>query len=45
MIKLSAFRLDVLRASIFLTLTATLAAAGGYHLLKSIPITGDYGWD
>ncbi len=32
-------------AAIFLTLAATLAAAGGYHLLKTIPIPGDYGWD
>jgi DNA-binding beta-propeller fold protein YncE len=32
-------------AAIFLTLAATLAAAGGYRLLKTIPIPGDYGWD
>ena len=24
---------------------ATLTAAGAYHLLKTIPISGDYGWD
>ena len=24
---------------------AALSAAGGYHLLKKIPIPGDYGWD
>jgi len=24
---------------------ATLMAAGGYHLTKTIPIPGDYGWD
>ena len=45
MIKLYAFRSDIRRAALFLTLTATLSAAGGYHLLKSIPIPGDYGWD
>jgi len=26
-------------------LVATLGAAGGYHLLKTISIPGDYGWD
>src|ERR1017187_9450606 len=31
--------------ALFLILTATLGAAGGYHLLKTIPIPGDYGWD
>lgn len=30
---------------LFLTFAATLGAAGGYHLLKTIPIPGDYGWD
>ncbi len=30
---------------IFLTLAATLGAAVGYHVLKTIPIPGDYGWD
>jgi DNA-binding beta-propeller fold protein YncE len=29
----------------FVASIATLAAAGGYHLLKTIPIPGDYGWD
>src|ERR1017187_6239410 len=24
---------------------ATLVGAGSYHLLKTIPIPGDYGWD
>ena len=28
-----------------IVLTATLTAAGGYHLLKKISIPGDYGWD
>jgi DNA-binding beta-propeller fold protein YncE len=32
-------------AGLFLILLATLSAAGGYHLLKIIPIPGDYGWD
>jgi len=31
--------------ALFLTLAAALSAAGGYHLLKTIPIPGDYGWD
>lgn len=31
--------------ALFLTLAATLGAASGYHLLKTIPIPGDYGWD
>jgi len=31
--------------ALLLTLAATLGAAGGYHLLKTIPIAGDYGWD
>jgi len=31
--------------ALLLTLAATLGAAGGYHLLKTIPIPGDYGWD
>lgn len=26
-------------------LAATLSAAAGYHLLKTVPIPGDYGWD
>lgn len=32
-------------AGLFLALAVTLGAAGGYHLLKTIPIPGDYGWD
>jgi len=31
--------------ALFLTLAATLGGAGSYHLLKTIPIPGDYGWD
>jgi YVTN family beta-propeller protein len=31
--------------ALLLVLAATLAAAAGYHLLKTIPIPGDYGWD
>src|SRR6202051_809344 len=31
--------------ALLLTLAATLGAVGGYHLLKNIPIPGDYGWD
>jgi DNA-binding beta-propeller fold protein YncE len=29
----------------FVASAAPLMAAGGYHLLKTIPIPGDYGWD
>ena len=29
----------------FVVLAATLGAAGGRHLIKKIPIPGDYGWD
>lgn len=29
----------------FTVCAATLVAAGSYHLLKRIPIPGDYGWD
>ena len=29
----------------FVVSATTLVAAGGYHLLKTIPIPGDYGWD
>ncbi len=29
----------------FVACAATLLAAGSYHLLKKIPIPGDYGWD
>ena len=32
-------------AGLFLTLAATLGAAVGYHVLKTIPIPGDYDWD
>ncbi len=31
--------------AIVCTCAATLLAAGSYHLLKRIPIPGDYGWD
>lgn len=31
--------------AVFVTLAATLAAAGGYRLLQTIPVPGDYGWD
>ena len=31
--------------AILATCAATLFAAGSYHLLKKIPIAGDYGWD
>jgi DNA-binding beta-propeller fold protein YncE len=30
---------------LFALLPAWLRAEGGYHLVKKIPITGDYGWD
>lgn len=30
---------------IFSMFTATLAAQTGYHLIKKIPVPGDYGWD
>jgi DNA-binding beta-propeller fold protein YncE len=32
-------------AALFVVLAATLLAQGGYHLIKRIPISGDYGWD
>ena len=41
--KLNSFR--VRRLTLFATLGATLAGAGGRHLIKRIPVPGDYGWD
>src|SRR5260370_6557831 len=35
----------VRRLTLLATLAATLAAAGGRHLIKRIPVPGDYGWD
>jgi hypothetical protein len=34
-----------MRLPLFVVLAATLIAAGGRHLIKKIPVTGDYGWD
>jgi DNA-binding beta-propeller fold protein YncE len=31
--------------TLFLVVTSTLAAAGAYHVIKRIPISGDSGWD
>src|SRR6266852_4490002 len=39
------FRPHGRQAMLFAVLATTLVAAGGYHLLKTIPIPGDYGWD
>ena len=33
------------RLAVCLAIAGTLAAAGGYTLLRNIPIPGDYGWD
>ena len=33
------------RSACLTAFTAALIAAGGYHLIKKIPIPGDYGWD
>src|SRR5437870_3658373 len=41
--KLNSFH--VRRLTLFATLAATLGAAGGRHLIKRIPVPGDYGWD
>jgi len=43
--KLRTVRSNLSHAALFLILAATLAAAGQYHLIKKIPIPGDYGWD
>src|SRR5712691_9244156 len=32
-------------AGVVVLLAATLLAAGGRHLIKRIPVPGDYGWD
>ena len=45
MIRLSSFRWNVRWLASFVVSATTLVAAGGYHLLKTIPIPGDYGWD
>jgi DNA-binding beta-propeller fold protein YncE len=45
MIGLSSFRWNVRWLASFVASATTLVAAGGYHLLKTIPIPGDYGWD
>src|SRR5215467_8474513 len=31
--------------SLFVVLTSILSAAEPYHLIKTVPIPGDYGWD
>src|SRR5579859_6360837 len=33
------------RLALFLIFASSLAAADSYHLIKTIPIPGDYGWD
>lgn len=45
MIRLNSFRLNVRWLALFVVLVATLVAAGGRHIIKRIPIPGDYGWD
>src|ERR1700676_2738198 len=45
MTSLSTFRLNARRLTLFIALAMTLAAAGGRHLIKKIPVPGDYGWD
>jgi hypothetical protein len=42
---LNTFRLSVRWLAFFVVLAATLGAAGGRHLIKKIPVPGDYGWD
>jgi DNA-binding beta-propeller fold protein YncE len=39
------FRSKAIRLTLFVLLAATLIAAGGRHLIKKIPVPGDYGWD
>jgi hypothetical protein len=39
------FRLIVRWLTLFTVFAATLAAAGAYHVIKKIPIPGNYGWD
>jgi hypothetical protein len=34
-----------LGAGFALLVVTTLSAAGGRHLIKKIPVPGDYGWD
>jgi len=41
----NAFRWNVRWLAAFVVSAVTLVAAGGYHLLKTIAIPGDYGWD
>ena len=45
MIRLNTFRLNTRWLAVFTVLAATLGAAGGRHLIKKIPVPGDYGWD
>src|ERR1700676_3737383 len=45
MTSLSTFRLNARRLTLFIALAMTLGAAGGRHLIKRIPVPGDYGWD
>jgi YVTN family beta-propeller protein len=39
------FRTHVRQVTLFAVLATTLIAAGGRHLIKKIPVPGDYGWD
>src|SRR6266852_7464878 len=39
------FRPHGRQAMLFAVLATTLVAAGGRHLIKKIPVPGDYGWD
>jgi len=43
--RLPLFRSKALRLILFIVLAATSIAAGGRHLIKKIPVPGDYGWD
>ena len=45
MTSLGTFRSNTRCLTLFVVLAMTLAAAGGRHLIKKIPIPGDYGWD
>ena len=45
MTKLSTLRSNARWLALFVVLAVTLGAAGGRHLIKKIPVPGDYGWD
>lgn len=45
MANFNVFRSNLRWSALFVVLAATLAATDGYHLLTTISIPGDYGWD